>query len=140
MDPVSQLIMENIEQAKVINCKLVKNDEQLHRVKKNNLEITQDIKLGEKILNSFSTLFSYWKNLVSWNKNDELINEKNYESNLELNSNSNSKVKELRELTDNMSKMLDSQNETLSQLNSQVNHNLNNLSTNQNKIKKLLDF
>ena len=32
------LTCENIEQAKAINYKLVQNDEQLHRVKKSNLE------------------------------------------------------------------------------------------------------
>ena len=137
MDPVSQLLLENIERAKSINHNLIKSGESIIKLEKNNQEIKQEIGLGSKILNSFSNLFNFSWNFKSFYPSNVKLDsqESSSESNINLEK---SELSELKELTHNMGKILDSQNNTLLNLNQDLDQNLHELNQNQKKITHLL--
>lgn len=131
MDIVSQLIEENIHKAQAINQILEKNEDQLHRIEKDNEEIKEKNKWSQKIINSFSNFFSF-NYYYNSNKKD-ILKENNIRE-----IDAIDKIGELKELTQNINSMLDTQNEMLSAITLQTDTNIENIQSNQKKIKQLL--
>ena len=135
MDPVSQILEANIQQAREINTILVKNEEQLNGIENSNMEINNTNTQSSYIIDSFYNLF--YKFRWVWSK----LSNKSEKSNINpeiVKSSELNQISELRELSNQMNQLLEDQNTKLSQIHEDTDFNETNLKKNHNKIKNLL--
>ena len=135
MDPVSQILEANIQQAREINTILVKNDEQFNRIENSNIEINNTNSQNSYIIDSFYNLF--YKFRWPWSKLSNKSEKLNINPEIVKSSELN-QVSELRELSNQMNQLLEDQNTKLSQIHEDTVFNETNLKRNHNKINNLL--
>ena len=159
MDFISQLIEQNTVRAIAINQVLVKNETQLQHIEKEQESMDQQNTYISQILNSWSSFLNrIWnysgKKLLSPLKS-QFIKENNtekplvsFESEDVINSKESltteeltylEKMAPLKEMTKNISKNLDRQNEMLHHIKNKNVILENQIQDNQNKIKQILE-
>lgn len=151
MDIVNQLIEQNIERAININQILVRNEEQIKNIDTEQNMIASKNNQISDILKSFKSWISRLptKNIFSkiWSYSDpnlsnlpvsKNINTNNYKTNLDMNIKTH-ELNTLQELSNQMSNMLDSQNEQLVSIQEKNKLNLQKINQNQKNINNILN-
>ena len=154
MDFISQLIEENMERAIAINKVLVKNEEQLQHIEKEQDSMSKQNNYISQILGSWTgflnriwtysgktkhknTSISYQNELynanmlVDFDKNPEIVNDENILLD---------KIEPLKEITKSISQNLDRQNDILNEIKTKNNKLEDKILENQTKIKYILDL